>query len=306
MRISPLILIPLLGATLALAGEDCVEVDGDRILAEHFARTNAVFAELPAEKPLAHSPSAGVQRVITAAQLRRIARNHRLPDEKISGACFERASEILTAERILDLMHQALDNPEAHLELVDYSRRPVPRGVLEFPLAGLSSPSNSEPDRPVVWRGTVRYGNRRGVSVWARVRLSAPRRQVVAMRDLSPGEPIGAADVVETTVDAFPGKDPPVANLEMAIGTLPRRRIRAGQALRSSWLKIANEVERGTVVEVEVISGSARLRFEAKAQSSGRLGDSVWVRNPETGHRFTAEVVGKGRVSLLVSRRKTS
>ncbi|MCP5119816.1 MAG: flagellar basal body P-ring formation protein FlgA [bacterium] len=306
MRIYWLIPIALLGAVAALAAEDCVVVDGDRILAKHFAEANAVFAQLPAETPLGHSPYASVKRVVTAAQLRRIARTHRLQLESAAPVCFVRAGEMLTAERVRQTLLETLDNPEVRLELIDYSRRRVPRGDLRFSLAGLSSPSNSDPDKPVLWRGTVHYGERRNVSVWARVRLSAPQRQVLAMRDLPPGEPISGEDVVERTVDTFPATDPPIASLEHAIGTLPRRRIRAGEALRSSWLKLPNEVERGALVVVEVNSGSARLRFEAKAESSGRLGDPVWVRNPDSGHRFTATVAGKGRVTVQVSRGRTS
>ena len=306
MRFLQLLLIAGLAVPAGAADEGCIEVDGDRILARHFARANAVFAELPPQRPLAYVPTAGVQRVLTAAQLRRIARQHGLVDDGLSPACFERASELLTLEGILDVMRDELGTPEARLEIVDFSRRPVPRGVLAFPIAGLSSPSKSDPEKPVLWRGTVRYGNRRSASIWARVRLTVPRRQVVAKRDLSPGEPITAADLAEQTVEAFPAKKTPVASLEEAVGTVPRRRIRAGQALSSTWLMAPKEVERGTTVVVEVTSGKARLRFEAKAESSGRQGDSVWIRNPGSGHRFKAIVAGKGRVSLRVTRQKTS
>ena len=136
MRLSALIMIPVFAALAVAAGTECIETDGDRILAEHFARVNPVFAELPPQQPLAYAPTAGVQRVLTAVQMRRIARQHRLPDEGLSPACFERASDLLDPERILDLMQESLDNQEAEIEIVDYSRRPVPRGVVDFPLSG--------------------------------------------------------------------------------------------------------------------------------------------------------------------------
>jgi hypothetical protein len=56
------------------------------------------------------------------------------------------------------------------------------------------------------------------------------------------------------------------------------------------------EVERGDRVAVEVHSGAARLAFEAKAESSGRAGHSVLVRNPENDRLFQAKVEGKGKV----------
>lgn len=295
-----------LAAAIAHGADECVVVDGDRILAADFARASAVFAGLPAGRPLAYSPTPGAKRLYSAAQLRRLARQHRLTEEPGTEACFARATSLLTAEKITDVLRRVLGEPDAHLEVVDYSQRPIPRGEIEFTLAGLSSPSKSEPDKPVLWRGAVRYGGRRSVSIWARVRLSLPRVQVVALCDLSPGILIGAGDVIARTVEAFPEKDPPLAALEQAVGRLTVRRVRAGEAIFSSWLKLPNDVERDELVEVKVTSGLARLLFSAKAESSGHLGESVWVRNPESGKRFTATVVGRGQVEVRVDSKGNS
>jgi hypothetical protein len=58
------------------------------------------------------------------------------------------------------------------------------------------------------------------------------------------------------------------------------------------------EVLRGAQVMVEVTSGAALVRFEADAESSGRTGESVLVRNPENGKLFQARVEGKGKVMV--------
>lgn len=58
------------------------------------------------------------------------------------------------------------------------------------------------------------------------------------------------------------------------------------------------DVMRGEQVSVVVTSGAALLRFEADAETSGRRGDSVLVRNPENGKLFQARVEGKGRVTV--------
>jgi hypothetical protein len=58
------------------------------------------------------------------------------------------------------------------------------------------------------------------------------------------------------------------------------------------------EVERGDAIKVEVTSGAARLAFEAVAESAGRQGDSVLVRNPENGHLFQAKVLQTGKVVI--------
>jgi hypothetical protein len=60
----------------------------------------------------------------------------------------------------------------------------------------------------------------------------------------------------------------------------------------------SREVERGDRITVEVTSGAARLAFEAIAESAGRQGESVLVRNPENGHMFQAKVLGDGKVVI--------
>ena len=55
-------------------------------------------------------------------------------------------------------------------------------------------------------------------------------------------------------------------------------------------------VKRGEKVTVTVISGGVVLKFESEAESSGREGDTVIMRNPENGNRFAARVEEQGKV----------
>jgi hypothetical protein len=70
------------------------------------------------------------------------------------------------------------------------------------------------------------------------------------------------------------------------------------------WAKIrvtdsaAGRVERGETVRVEVRSGGVLLAFDASAETSGRTGDPVIVKNPQNGKRFQARVEGPGKVSI--------
>jgi flagella basal body P-ring formation protein FlgA len=61
-------------------------------------------------------------------------------------------------------------------------------------------------------------------------------------------------------------------------------------------LTIAHDVERGDRVEVEVKVGAAILDFAATAESSGRTGDSIMVKNPDNGRTFQAKIQDKGHV----------
>jgi hypothetical protein len=58
------------------------------------------------------------------------------------------------------------------------------------------------------------------------------------------------------------------------------------------------DVLRGEHVAVVVTSGAALLRFQADAESSGRRGDNILVRNPDNGKLFQARVEGKGKVMI--------
>ncbi len=58
------------------------------------------------------------------------------------------------------------------------------------------------------------------------------------------------------------------------------------------------DVERGDHVVVEVRCGGIVLKFEAEAQSSAHIGESIILKNPENGRRFIARVQEKGKVLI--------
>jgi hypothetical protein len=55
-------------------------------------------------------------------------------------------------------------------------------------------------------------------------------------------------------------------------------------------------VKRGDKVAVSVTTGSVLLTFDSEAESAGRVGDTVIVRNPGSGNRFVARVQDRGKV----------
>jgi flagella basal body P-ring formation protein FlgA len=80
------------------------------------------------------------------------------------------------------------------------------------------------------------------------------------------------------------------------LGLVSARPIAAGAEIRSDLLAPPNDVNRGDPVQVEVRGGAVRLAFTAKAETGGRSGDFVAVRNPSSNKIFRARVEGKGSV----------
>ena len=56
----------------------------------------------------------------------------------------------------------------------------------------------------------------------------------------------------------------------------------------------------GDIVQVEIVSGGARLVLDGVAATSGAVGDSVLVLNPDSKKQFRARVIAAGKV--LVTR----
>ena len=52
------------------------------------------------------------------------------------------------------------------------------------------------------------------------------------------------------------------------------------------------------MVGIEAHVGAASLKFEVRAEASGRAGDFVPVRNVDSGKTFRARVVRKGWVAV--------
>lgn len=282
-----------------LGGSSCRAVEGDRILASDLAQALPVFANLDPGLMIAYTPAPGLERSLSRNQLRRLARRHGLPDSGIEDVCFNRRVERLSRGRILRAIRSALKLPGAELELIDFSRAPVPDGKLRFRLSELPRPPHGAND-PVLWRGALLYGHHRSVPVWVRVRISVMRRRVVALRDLPAGQPVRTSDITQETVREFPASATAARSVDEVVGSKPRRRIRAGEPLLLSWLRLPNDIERGETIQVEVTSGLTLIRFDAKAETGGRRGEQIYVRNPVSGKRFAALVQDKGKAIVRV------
>jgi flagella basal body P-ring formation protein FlgA len=281
---------------LASMATGCLAVEGERVTARDLSPAGAAFAALPPETSFGYAPAPGAKRIFRAAELQRLAAPHDLSLEPGALICVARLMEPLTPERLLASMRVSLANPAARIELVEFTRFRAPRGEIEFPPAGLRRPPARDPGAAVLWQGFVRYDGQRRFPLWAKVRITVSSTRIVAKRDLRAGTLIEAGQVRLETSEGFPANEPIGTSIEEVVGRVVRRAVAAGSPVALKLLREPKEVERGEPVRVEASSGSATVGMVGRAVTSGSVGDTVVVRNLNSGKSFPARVDRKGAV----------
>jgi flagella basal body P-ring formation protein FlgA len=245
---------------------------------------------IPAATVLSLAPSPGAQRIFRVPELLQIAARFHINNVLEDDICVEREMAPLDPSELLAAMQREL--PAAKIEILDFNRQPAPRGQIEFRRSGLRGNAQSD----ATWFGAVRFAANREFTIWAKVKVTVRSPRVVALSDLAPNKPIEASQVKLETRDEFPSAQPLAEAIEEALGRYPRAIIRAGSAIRRDSLEAPKDIRQGDIVEVDVRSGQAHLKFEARAESSGTIGETIAVRNPMSTKRFQAKVEAKGKV----------
>lgn len=278
---------------LLLAAAACLPVDGDSIRMSDVARGAPAFAAADPAVLVALAPAFGATRTLASAELVKLAARHGVELASPPGLCFERPSRRLDAAELKEALARALPGQETRIEIVDFAGYAVPAGRVNFPAGGLQRFAAKEGTR--LWRGSVEYGNRRSYPVWAKVRLHCRRSMVVATSTLPAGAVIRAADLRIEERDADPGGAPSASRLDEVAGKVARSRVAAGEPVPLRALSSPPLIQRGEEIQVTVQSGQARLRLTARAQRAGRAGETIPVRNPQSGRIFPARVEGQGQ-----------
>jgi len=295
-------LISLVMLLSGVSTTGCVVVDGDRIRALDFAPHIPLFAKLDPGTILAFAPNPGVRRIFGSQDLARLA-HVTSTDGMPESICVERRAAQLTSslvERALrdSLTRAGFSASTVELEVIDFIRAPLPSGQIEFPLTGLVQPSNPFSSVPLLWRGRVLSDANRSVPIWARVRLRTFQKGIVALRDLASGALLQAGDIGERLVAGLPRFTQGPVSVESFLGRQTRRAIRQGDPVDASVLAQAEVVKPGDKVAVRVASGASVLKFYGIAETRGRTGAKVIVKNPVTGRRFQAVVESSGQVAV--------
>lgn len=278
----------------------CEIVANDRILGEDLAKAVPGFLDkIPGDAVIGYSPAPGARRIFKSLELQRIGAPYGVTVAPDAEACFEWSLQTLTDDVVRAAIRDSLESPGARVDVLAISRNQAPAGKLSFPLSGLLASTLTGPDTPVTWRGEVLYHGSRKFSVWARVKMSATMTRVVATQLILPGQTLTPDQVRLETYDDFPLRNDIARNLEDVVGRMPRRALRMGMPVFRTDLIEPLQVQRGDLVDVTAISGAAQLRMPALAETPGRQGDMISLKNPRTGKIFRARIEGKDKALVM-------
>ena len=290
------------GITLlfAIPVAGCLPVSSDVIRAGDLAKAAPAFAAVPADTRVGYAPAPGATRTFDAADIEREARRLGITVDEPREVCFQWRLSVPTRERFRQAIEEALDIPEARLEIVETSRHAAPPGPLVFSRSSVRPPASGDAT-PVQWRGYIEYGGKRRFQVWAKVRITASISRVVTTEPLRAGEPIGPEQVRLESFEGFPFGDPSANRLEQVVGQALRRPLTAGVPIPARLLEKPLDVERADVVRVRVRNGPATILAEGVAEAGGRCGDTISVRNSSSGSTFRAKITGPKQVTLTLA-----
>ena len=294
-------LIALAALPHLLTAASCVSVEGSQIVAKDVAQVDPAFAAVSAEFPFSYAPVIGHQRMIPASEIASWAAKVGVKSEASTPACFERIAHPLTAADVEKAIREAFPRSDiTEVEVVEICRCDIPAGRLIFTADGASVPATGQADGPSLWRGQLAPSSGSPYPVWARVRVLARSTVVRLRQNLRAREVIKREDVEQLEVTGSVLRLRPDST-ENYIGKSVNRDLRAGSNLDPAVVTPLPDIVRGSTVTVEVVNGATRLQLKARAESAGRIGDTVVLTNPAGLRTFHGIVTGPGLVQVALS-----
>lgn len=273
----------------------CHSIKAEWITGKDLALAVPALGALPPDTRLSLAPVPGQRRVFSVSELKRIASVNHVETTFEEPACFGWDTAVPDRAEIVAAMEKTLASRTPKITLLEQSLMAAPSGELVFPLAGLPAGS----DKPVVWRGFVRYGEKRQFPIWARVTVTVKERHLVAKRDLRCGEMLAGDQFQSESYEGPLERERVAVDLSQVEGMVLRRPLASGSTLTEDMLDAPQDVQRGDAVTAVVENGAARLEVQAVAEANGKRGEIISVRNPRSGRTFRARVEEKGAVVVV-------
>jgi len=277
----------------------CVEIDGPVVRVAALSRFAQAPDSISPDLILTETPDPGTRKWISPAELRRwgLAPRDGWPAE---GVCLQRRLQPLPSEAVVEAVQGALLARHSGARLVhvtSFQPEVAPAGRLILPPSGFHMLSAADDSCSFLWRGGLEYDAHRTVPVRVLGRFRLAQAVFVARRDLQAGDSLTASDyerVVKTGCSARAEVEP-----ELADGSILKRPLRLGDSIQPSMLQAPPAVLRGGTVRVVARVGLASVSIDAEAERDGRRGESILVRNPESGKRIWVLLTGKGEGSAM-------
>ncbi|MDR8076877.1 flagellar basal body P-ring formation protein FlgA [Burkholderia cenocepacia] len=168
---------------------------------------------------------------------------------------------------------------------------------------GLAACTTLEPFLPTgarLWGRTtvgVRCAGERPWTVYLQAKVAVQATYYVAARQIAPGEPLSAADLVARDGDLTVMPLAVITDPAQAIGATALARISAGLPLRQDMLKSAASVSAGQTVRVVAAGPGFTISAEGSVLANAAPGQSVRVRMG-AGQIVTAIVKDAGTVEI--------
>jgi len=197
------------------------------------------------------------------------------------------AAERLPATLGADSLRWTVANPWASM--------PVPAGATDV---RLTLPPGEPRPGVVSCAVQVTAHGRILTSVNAALRCERVGTGLRVRRGVRVGEVLTASDVTGVRGVLPPGERP-LAEERLAEGMRVRRTLAADAWLTPSCVERAPVVKRDAPLEVRAEMASMVVRFQARAQQEGGLGDLIRARGPGRGALLTVRVTGPGTAELV-------
>ena len=280
---------------LALASPACHLIQSEWLYGRDLAAVVPALSTIAPDVRIGLAPVPGAQRVFRVPELKRIALANHLDGNPENDVCFAWKLSVPDRAAMRIAMLKELDGRTPSVEIVESSLIPAPEGEMVFPLSGLVLGS----DKASVWRGYIRYADGKKFPVWARAVVKVKEQHLVAAVEIREGEPISAGKIRLETFEGPVRREKYLTNATDVEGMLARRSIPLGTALLEEMVEAPREVSRGDTVSVIVQNGAARLEVQVLAETDGRKGQIISVRNPRSGRSFRARVEEKGIATVV-------
>src|SRR5579871_2265434 len=148
--------------------DTCISVRGNEILARDLSAAGFLFSLLDPNTVFGLTPRPGSRRVLSSRELAAVVSRSGIAigadAEFTSGICVERAAGILSAGEIRTALASAVGDDHAQIEVLDYTREPLPPGQLQFKTSGVSRTGTPF---VVIWYGRLTYDPGRSLAIWA-------------------------------------------------------------------------------------------------------------------------------------------